>query len=232
MSVDLEGSACDSEAARLLPWFVNGTVSAADGERVARHLEHCQICRSDLDHERALRAALKDGGAVEYAPQAGLARTLARIDELTRETPAAAEAARARAARPARRRITATQWLTAAVVVQAIGIGLLGSSLLARQPGDRAAPGYETLSSATPVASGPRIRAVFTPAMKIGELRMLLGAQRLVVVAGPSEAGVFTLGSLGPAADRGRLEAMLTGLRANPGVLFAEPASDDAAARP
>jgi anti-sigma factor RsiW len=223
MSIDLEGSACEAEAARLLPWFITGRLSAADSERVARHLEHCAVCRSDLGHDQALRAALKSEGPVEYAPQAGLATTLARINELTREAPSAGSPPAA--ARPARRRAT-TQWLTAAVIVQAIGLGVLGSALLGHSAADRASARYETLSAPAPAAHGPRIRAVFAPATTLAELKTLLAAHRLVIADGPSAAGALTL----VAADAAELEPLLAALRADRNVLFAEPALNDGAA--
>src|SRR5579863_5708380 len=82
-----EEGRCDEEAARLLPWYVAGRLEPADAERVTRHLERCAICRDDLAHERTLRALLKSESRIEYAPQPGLAKTLARIDELEREAP-------------------------------------------------------------------------------------------------------------------------------------------------
>jgi hypothetical protein len=65
--------------------------------------------------------------------------------------------------------------------------------------------------------------------MKIGELKQLLAAQHLLIVAGPTDAGVFTLGVTDAAVDQERLEALLAGLRADPQVLFAEPATRDGA---
>ena len=230
MTDDIESAACDSEAARLLPWFATGRLSAADSERVTRHLDTCGICRADLAHERILRTTLKADGPVEYAPQAGLARTLARIDELTRDAPPArGEIASRREVRPGRRRFTATQWLAAAAIVQAVGLGVLGGSFLGRPAAERGAASYQTLSApvsaAAPAAGGARIRVVFVRSTTIGELSTLLGTQRLLIVTGPSDAGVFTLGASDPTPEPGRLEALLASLRADPHVLFAEPAS-------
>ena len=220
--IDVDGSICDAEAARLLPWFVNGRLSAADVERVTQHLEHCEICRADLAEQRTLRAALKAGGSVEYAPQAGLAKTLARIDELTRESAPGPEDSTAERG-PDRRRFGAMQWLTAAVVVQALGLGVIGGSFLVHQAGDRNFARYETLSTPAPVAAGPRIRAVLSDAMTVGQLKALLAAQKLLIVSGPTEAGVFTFGTTDATPNRDRLQAPLAGLRADPSVLFAEP---------
>ena len=230
VSIDFEGAACDSEAARLLPWFVTGSLSGADTERVSRHLERCEVCRGDVEHERALRAMLKADGPIEYAPQAGLAKTLARIDELTRElSPQPGVVAHDHAYPPVRRRMTATRWLAAAVIVQSIGLALLGGSLLDRRAADRGR--YETLSSVVPAANGDRIRAVFTRSMTIGELQTLLASHRLMIVTGPSDAGVFTLGAIGAMPDRGGLEALLASVRSDPHVLFAEPATGEEAQR-
>ena len=232
VSIDADGIICEAEAARLLPWFVNGRLSAADAERVTQHLEHCEICRADLVEQRALRATLKAGSSVEYAPQAGLAKTLARIDELTREAAPGREQPRAeRDLGNRRRRFGAMQWLTAAVVVQAIGLGAIGGSFLVHQADDRSLARYATLSSPAPVANGPRIRAVLSEAMTVGQLKALLAAHRLSIISGPTEAGVFTFGAFDTLPGRDRSETPLAGLRADPNVLFAEPVVADGASQ-
>jgi len=70
VTLDLEGARCNEEAARLLPWYVNGRLSAADTERVASHLQRCAICRNDAAQEASVHALLKTEGPIEYAPQA------------------------------------------------------------------------------------------------------------------------------------------------------------------
>src|SRR5579862_6762577 len=73
---------CDDETVRLLPWYVTARLNAEDTQRVTRHLERCAMCREDVTQQRALRALLKSDSALQYAPQPGLAKTLARISEL------------------------------------------------------------------------------------------------------------------------------------------------------
>jgi hypothetical protein len=67
--------------------------------------------------------------------------------------------------------------------------------------------------------------------MTVAELRTLLAADHLVVVDGPSEAGVFTL-----LAESGGTAATPTlavsALRRDARVLFAEPAVNDPAPTP
>jgi hypothetical protein len=228
VSIDLDGVCCNEEAARLLPWYVVGRLSAADVERVANHLQHCAICRNDVANESALRGLLKADARVEYAPQAGLAKTLSRIDELGRDAPTVTPSRVT--VNLARGRNGAMRWLTAAVLVQAIALGWLGISL--RHPASPGTPasGYETLSEDPQNPPGPHIRAVFAPTMTLDELRTLLTAKRLMVVRGPSDAGAYTLASTDPRFTAAHLGAAVASLRGDSRVLFAEPAINDAAA--
>jgi anti-sigma factor RsiW len=231
VNVDLEDARCDEESARLLPWYVNGRLSGADMERVGRHLQHCAICRRDLAHERTIRGLLKTDEPVEYAPQAGLARTLSRIDELSRDAqPRALPPPRPAAA--ARRRRSVLHWLTAAVVLQAVALGWLGAALRERSLIPASGP-YTTLAS-QPVqaAPGPHIRALFAPSMTLSELTALLAANHLSVLRGPSTSGVYTLALASPPLTAGGLDRAVLDLHRDPRVLFAEPALNDAPGAP
>jgi hypothetical protein len=91
-------------------------------------------------------------------------------------------------------------------------------------------PAYETLTQA-PAAGAPRpgLRVVFRTERPIAELQALLVRHGLVVVSGPTQAGVFTLGLAEPQATRD-LDALAAELRRSPTVVFAE-ATGPAAAR-
>jgi anti-sigma factor RsiW len=219
MSVDLEGARCEEEAARLLPWYLTGRLSAVDMERVTSHLQHCAICRADLEHERSVQGLVKADSRIEYAPQAGLAKVLSRIDEFGRDVPNAVAPA-------IRRRWGPVQWLTAAVLVQALALGWLGTLLHDRQPSAGTAP-YQTLSADPAPVSGAHIRVVFAPAMTLGELKSLLAAHGLTIIRGPSDAGAYTLAAT--AATPGGVEPLVTSLRTDARVLFVEAAVNDAA---
>lgn len=234
MTPDFQGARCNEEAARLLPWYVNGRLSAADTERVASHLQRCAICRNDAAQEAAVHALLKTDGSIEYAPQAGLAKTLSRIDELARDTPVEdgvhSRPAEVPASRGARRTGT-LQWLTAAVVLQAVALGWLGVSLRHASQG-AGIPGYHTLSADMPQVSAPHIRVVFAPVMTLADLSALLSAHHLLIVSGPTSAGAYTLASADPLTAAAQLSPVVAELRGDRRVLFAEPAANDAARRP
>jgi anti-sigma factor RsiW len=223
MNDQSQGRRCEEEAARLLPWFVTGRLEAADTARVARHLESCMTCRDDVIHERALRALMKSESSVEYAPQPGLARTLARIDELEREPPVATPAVE-----PAARRYNAVPWLAAAALVQAVALGVVGTAMFHRPVGASQEPRYTTLSAdASPAAGSEHIRAVFAPDVTLSALNELLSRTALSIIRGPSDAGVYTLAFTDPHGTNGRLDQAIAALRANAQVQFAEPAVND-----
>jgi hypothetical protein len=238
---------CADAAASLLPWFVNETLSAEDRGRVEAHLADCALCRAELAAERRIRTLLRQPEAVQGVPQLGLRKLLARIDEerplaerplaegqhavadvtpvhathVAHSAPAPGLTRARRARRPWRTALT--PWLAAAVVVEAIGLGVLGAQSAHQRNGLESAS-YSTMTAIAPsVTDGPGFRVVFTPGMTLIELRDVLRAQRLVVVAGPSEAGVFTLRLAGGATDSGIGTDALATLRADPRVRFAEP---------
>jgi anti-sigma factor RsiW len=226
MNAGTSGVECIEEGARLLPWYVTGRLTEDEKTRVERHLEQCAVCRDDVVRERQVHALLHGRGPVEYAPQGGLGRTLARIDELEREAPARPSPA----SNVAPRATAATRWLAAAVVVQAVGLGVL---VVARERGVAMPSGaaeYRTLASTSPAAAPATIRVVFAPTMTIAELWALLAREGLSIVAGPSAAGTYALAP----SDGSRRETATTiaNLRADPRVLFAEPIADREARAP
>jgi putative zinc finger protein len=229
MSKPPEEGRCEEEAARLLPWYVAGRLDAADAERVTRHLERCAICRDDLAHERTLRALLKSESGIEYAPQPGLAKTLARIDELDREAPGMPLSPGTQPAVPMRR-VTATHWLAAAALLQAVALGILGTLVYHRASDPSRDARFSTLTSATaPLSGAAHIRAVFSGTLPLSALKTLLTENSLTIVAGPSDAGAYTLALTTSQKDEGRVSRVVADLRSHPEVIFVEPAVNDEA---
>lgn len=220
-------AACDSEAARLLPWFVTGRLSVEETARVEAHLAGCVTCRADLELQRALHETLQAEDPVEYAPHPSLQKLMTRIDELDREvspppavTPTTADA-----------RGGITRWLVAALVVQTVGIALLGGLLWDRAPtGTAPSSDYRTLSSTSAPAAttAPRVRVVFAPGTDIEQVATLLRGVGARIVDGPSPAGTFAVALQAGPGGAEAVAAALHRLRADARIVFAEPIAEDA----
>jgi anti-sigma factor RsiW len=212
MSSESDIRTCADEAALLLPWYVNGTLSADEVRHVEAHLLRCETCRAELAEQRQWRELMR-----------GLR---ARLDAVQAATGGQPTPERGAPAPPARPRHRVNTWLAAAVVVQAVALGWLATMAL---PGGRASglePRYRTLTSTAP-PHGAQFRVVFTPKTTLAELEELLRANRLAGVAGPSEAGLFTLALPADTRSDEARRAVLARLRADPRVLFAEPRNAD-----
>lgn len=222
-----DATACIEEAARLLPWYVNGTLAAPDARLVAAHLEQCAVCRSDAGGLYRVRALLSGPEPVDEVPHDGLDRLMQRVSaaEALDAVPGATNAP------PSSRSGRGTvRWLAAAVVVQSVALAVVGAALLGGGVND-AGP-FRTLTTPTENPAAAALRVAFMPTMTLGEVQVLLRAHRLIVLDGPSEAGLFTLAIDADAATgadgRG---AVLARLRADPRVRFAEPLGPEAVAR-
>jgi hypothetical protein len=124
---------------------------------------------------------------------------------------------------PTKRRTGAgiAQWLAAAVVLEAVGLGYGAWAWHVHT--DSAAP-YVTLTSAEPsYRSSARVRVVFRSGLSVQGLGLLLRQAGAHIIDGPTSANVYTLGFTGTAMTPDTLERRAATLRANPDVLFAEP---------
>jgi hypothetical protein len=218
-----------ARASELLAWKVNGRIDHADAQWLDDHLARCAPCRAELKAEQRVRDAIAREPTVEFAPQASFNRLWERIESERAPTieamtdaddlpgRASPMAASTKAARTAWARVP---WLRLAVAAQAAVIVLLGA-LLWQRPA--AAPAYRTVtdSGSGPVLSGGVIKAIFADQVRLGDVKEILQGAGLVVVTGPSEAGVYTLAPRDAAAPRVTPE-MAARLRSDPRVRFAE----------
>lgn len=201
----------------LLPWLANGRATAAQRGRAEAHLRGCADCRAALAREQQLVAVL--GQPVAAAPdvERGLQRLMQRLDE-----PGAAPVAPGRIGRLGGARLglgaVAALGLAEALLVGALAWWWLG---LPAAPAPDAP--YRTLTQPEAgAADGPRWRVVFQPQHSVQELQALLRSQGLTIIAGPSEAGVFTLVAEAPPRDAREADARAARLRESPLVRFAE----------
>ncbi len=201
----------------LLPWHVNGTLSERQASRVEKHLTECAECRSEHASQQALQQHLREDDSVVQTPHASLRKLMARIEQDDQAPTVERKPGQSRR----------TRWLVAAVVIQAVGLITLSGVTTWKLQSVRSEPRYATVSSATVTTSNAvAARVVFSPSMATGDLVSLLRSMKAQIVAGPSEAGVYTLAFPETMREQDIADAV-AGLRARADVRFAEVAAAD-----
>jgi len=215
------------ECWELLPWVVNGRLSGAEATRVTQHLQQCTRCSVELQAQQQLCDALRREDPVLLAPQAALRKLWQRIDTQVpgcdEPSPAldamSQDGMPASAAHPADAdapRISRSMRIALAAQTLLI-VGLVGWS--GWQAFERwQAPRFVTLTAPNASAQRGVVRVVFAADMSLGDMSELLRSIHAEILAGPSPAGVFTLGLPAETAA----DAVARGLRADPHVRFAE----------
>lgn len=214
----------------LLPWYVNGTLSAPETAEVEKHLATCAACQQEVSRCRAMAAAVRAQPEDTWSPSPQhLAQVLTRIDTIE--------------ARPMRRwadrwgyHLKPLRWLEEtprparwALALQGAFILVLGSALLWPTASLPPPMLYRTLSSEPKPVSADRVplRLVFAEDITERELRALLLPLGATIVQGPSPIGVYTVEIPLAEATSERLPPMLKRLRAHPKVSLAEPVSSE-----
>lgn len=193
-----------------MPWVLQHGASAEETERLASHLAECKSCCIEYEQQRRLCQAMQLPASVSVDANAGLKHLLDRLDTHNAETLLVPN------------RTRKGRWLTraliAAVLVQAVGICILGIKL-SKQPA-----AYHTLSQPTPIfSSTDAIRVVPDADIKMAEWNAVVRTFHLQVIAGPNDVGAYTV----IAIDRLRSRAtILQQLRATQGIRLAEPVAE------
>jgi hypothetical protein len=204
-----------------LPWVVNGRATPEQARWVVDHVTRCEDCHAELAWQQRLHDALaapaepaSQSGSTDPAAEAGLQRLLARLDDVVEDPPALSVAGATAA--PRSHRLT---WaLAAAVVVQAIGLGVMSLQLAGTGH-----EGYRTLSEGPgPDATSATLRVLPDSTMTLAQWQALLQALGLQVVRGPNASGAYALAPTPGAVPLPR-EGALARLRAAPGIRLAEP---------
>lgn len=187
----------------LIPWVVNGRANDSEERSVLAHVEGCTECREELDRHRELHKHMRGTDDVIAAPNASLQKLLGQID--AQPAPEVVKAYRIQ--RP---------WLVAALWLQLVAIATLAGALFRSAAPPE--PAYATLSTAETQDRRAAVRVVFAPNASLNQINQLLRSVQCDIVAGPSEAGVYTLAT---AAD-GDVQRIIAKLRDHSEVLFAE----------
>jgi anti-sigma factor RsiW len=203
------------EVSSLIPWYVNARIGDGERQRVEAHLRTCAECRGELLQQRQVQEAMTADPGVEYMPTASLKRLQSRLDELEAAPSTTHEPSVERTAR----RSNPRRWsMAASIAVMAAAASILAAALWTHFQ-IRALPSdYYTVTAPAPRAPQEVIRAVFAPATTLVELQAILGESQLRIIAGPTEAGVYSLA----ANSKRPVSSSLALLRANAAVRFAE----------
>jgi anti-sigma factor RsiW len=207
-----------AEAWALLPWLANGRLGPEEREWVEAHVGACAECRAELGAQRKVADTL--ARTVDGAPvgeeQKAFNKLWARVEALESSPSAPVESA----SEPRVRSSRTVRWLVAAVVVQAIGLGVLGLSAL-RGPAN---PDFINVSLPVNALEAPAVRVVFTPEASIETVNTLLMHQGLQLVEGPGLQGNFTaILSTEAVASGASAESVAAVMKKDPNVSFAEP---------
>lgn len=173
--------------------------------------------------ERQVHGRIAQQAAVEYLPAPSLKKLLSRIDGIDAIESAPADAPPPSALRSGSRprswsRSWSWQGLTAAsVAVTAIAVSVLAVDHFL-QHRNNLAPDYRTVTSNTPRPRAEVVRAVFAANITLVDLQTLLDEAQLRIVAGPTEAGVYSLAATG----KRPVSESLALLRGHSSVRFAE----------
>ncbi len=65
-----------AEIAKLLPWYVNGTLGVAEREQVLEHLESCAGCRDEISLCMEMQASVQQAGPTPILPATTAAQIL------------------------------------------------------------------------------------------------------------------------------------------------------------
>jgi anti-sigma factor RsiW len=205
----------------LLPWLVNGRLSEPDCRRVEAHLYACSACREEVAAQRAIYQVIAADTAIEQMPTAGLNKLRQRIDRAESAGAADSSLDRAPPATPSRPH-RARRWqprasaIAASVLAASATLAISAAVHWQTQRGSEAK--YYTVTTASAQHTGAVVRAVFAPTVTLSELQVLLDDAHLRIVAGPTEAGVYSLAMSGPQS----IDWSLRRLRGHDTVRFAE----------
>ncbi len=188
----------------LIPWVVNGRASDADEREVLAHAQSCHECHDELQRHRRIYDQMRGSDEVIAAPNASWQKLLAQLDQ----QPPSGVAKPSRIKRP---------WLIAALWLQLVAIAALTGALFRSVIVPE--PEYATLATAQPSDRRPAVRVVFAPNAQLENINQILRSVECDIVAGPSEAGVYTLAT----QDGNDVRQIITTLREHSEVLFAEP---------
>jgi hypothetical protein len=217
-----------AEAWALLPWLANGRIGQPDREWVEAHVQSCAECRAELASQRELATRMNLAGSAASPTEAedeqqSFDKLWARVEASEAASLGSSGSGQMLAGGRSSRTV---RWLAAAVVVQAIGLGILGTAALrgAHPVAGESPDRFTTVARAEPARIAPTLRIVFAPEASVGTINTLLAHQGLTIVAGPGKSGNYTAElSADAVASGASAESVAAVISKDPNVDFAQP---------
>lgn len=191
------------EVQELLPWFVNHTLDVADVERIQTHLSECAECRSELEAERQLAAAITGNEPTDSRPSwerlekrliANQTSKFQRVPLWLRHVPLG--------------------WAIASPVAVAAAMALVFVSLPAKPAGE---PQYRALGTLD-IAQPANLVVQFQSSSKVSDVERALQLANARLVDGPTQTGAYLL-----RVDPAKRQLALKQLRDNQAISLAQP---------
>jgi hypothetical protein len=191
---------------QLLPWHINGTLSADETARVEAHLAECEDCRADLAAERDLA---REVALLPLDVEDGWQAMALRLGE---------EPAGNVRRFPLLRRTVPLGWAVGGALAASVALAVALVGLQQPAPADQT---FHTLGSPSAAAPGQMI-VLFRPDTTEQQMRAILSAQGARIVDGPTAAGAYVL-----RIDGGSPNNAIGALRQSSQVVLAEPIASD-----
>ena len=180
----------DIEIRQLLAWYVNGTLTGADRDRVEAALQSEAAASSLVAWERAVQAAVKNDPAFDIPADRGLYQTMQRVRGETKPK-AAPRAAQGGWFSRLREKFQWSPALALACGVVAVQFAVIAQLWSVRSE-DSEFAGVRTMAT-QPQAADAFIRIAFKPESREGDVNALLRAIHAEIVSGPSQLGDYYL---------------------------------------
>ena len=164
------------KATELLPWYVNGTLSAQECGDLERHLGECLVCRGALREEQRMQGLVQDQDDIPLTAEHHIGSLLSRID-----------AGRSRG----RRAASASQFAFGAAIACSIIVGSFFFFTLPELVDPNEAE-FSTLTDSSSVEMS-RIDIVFSEGVESADILVIIEEFDGRVVSGPSDLGRYTV---------------------------------------
>ena len=201
------------ETVELIPWYVNGTLTAEERDRLEVHLRECLPCRAALRDEQRLRGLIRAQDDIPIGAEHGMSDLLRRIER------SGARAASSWFRTPLGYGATAiaaaiVAWVALTNLPTRDSIVSEGGAVQTGEPGGA----FTTLTDGEAAAVN-RIDLILADAVAENTLADILDALGGELIGGPSELGRYTVAVEAQSEDE--LSAVIDRLLQDPRVRFA-----------